>query len=266
MTASPSPSPSASHTAHAHSFNAAAAQYAANRPSYPPALLDTIEQAADRPLKDARVADVGAGTGIATALLQARGAKVIAIEPGEGMAAQFRRFLPDTPVVRGDGDSLPLATGSVDFLTYAQSWHWTAPARSFPEAMRVLRPTGALALWWNNSAADVPWQAEQIRRVERFIGGDVAEKRRSGLRARTEDVFAGAPYLPPCTRHEIRWSRTVPLDTHLANIGSQSVFLVLGEEATAAFFAEERAHLLEAFPNGLVEENYELVVLITIRP
>ncbi|MFJ2262411.1 class I SAM-dependent methyltransferase [Streptomyces sp. NPDC087844] len=255
---------SPSHPNYALSFNTAAAQYAASRPTYPPALFDAIEQAAARPLRGARVADVGAGTGIATALLLARGAEVVAVEPGDGMASQFRRSLPGTPVVRGDGDALPLATASVDFLTYAQSWHWTDPSRSLPEAMRVLRPSGALTLWWNNPALDVPWQVEQNRRVERFIGGDVAEKRGSGRRARKEDVFAHAPYLPVCTRHEIRWSRTVPLDTHLANISSYSVFLVLGEEATAAFFAEERAHLLQAFPDGQVEESYE-VVLIVIR-
>ncbi|MFE7077584.1 class I SAM-dependent methyltransferase [Streptomyces sp. NPDC057620] len=250
------------HPDYAHSFNTAAAQYATNRPTYPPTLFDTIEQAAARPLKGARIADVGAGTGIATALLRARGADVVAVEPGDGMASQFRRSLPDTLVVRGDGDALPLATASVDLLTYAQSWHWTNPARSLPEAMRVLRPSGSLALWWNNPALDVPWQAEQNRRVEEYIGGDVAEKRGSGRRARTEDVFARAPYLPACTRHRIRWSRTVPLDTHLANISSHSVFLVLGEEATAAFFAEERAHVLKTFPDGQVEESYEVVLIV----
>ena len=34
--------PSPLRTTHAHSFNAAAAQYAANRPSYPPPLFDAI--------------------------------------------------------------------------------------------------------------------------------------------------------------------------------------------------------------------------------
>lgn len=40
-------------TSRAHSFNAAAAAYAANRPSYPPALLDAVEELAGRPLKPA---------------------------------------------------------------------------------------------------------------------------------------------------------------------------------------------------------------------
>jgi 2-polyprenyl-3-methyl-5-hydroxy-6-metoxy-1,4-benzoquinol methylase len=69
----------------AHSFNAAADQYAASRPSYPPALFDFIEQFTSRPLSGARVVDVGAGTGIATVLLRERGADVIGVEPGEAM-------------------------------------------------------------------------------------------------------------------------------------------------------------------------------------
>ncbi len=89
-----------------------------------------------------------AGTGISTTLLHARGADVIAVEPGEGVAAEFAAPTP-TCLVRGTGDTLPLATASADFLTYAQSWHWTNPAQSLPEAFRVLRPGGALALWWN---------------------------------------------------------------------------------------------------------------------
>jgi SAM-dependent methyltransferase len=64
-------------------------------------------------LKGARVADAGAGTGLATALLHARGARVIAVEPGPAMAARFRLRLPDVPLVLGDGNSLPPASGSV---------------------------------------------------------------------------------------------------------------------------------------------------------
>ncbi|MGW3109761.1 class I SAM-dependent methyltransferase [Streptomyces sp. NPDC001100] len=250
-----------SHTARAHSFNAAAAQYAENRPSYPPALFDAIEELAGHPLAGARVADVGAGTGIATALLHARGADVIAIEPGEGMAAQFRRSLPDVSLVRGTGDALPLTDNCADFLTYAQAWHWTDTTKSVPEALRVLRPGGALALWWNTSAVDVPWIAEQSERIRIHFGIDrVVKQNGSGLHTAFADPTGRLDF----AHRRVRWSRRVPVDTHLANISSHSVFLVQGEEGTNAFLTEERNHLLTAFPDGTVEETYvvELVVAL----
>ncbi|MFF6997772.1 class I SAM-dependent methyltransferase [Streptomyces sp. NPDC008313] len=262
---SPHADSSRTHSARAHSFNAAAAQYAANRPSYPPALFDAVEELGGRPLTGARAVDVGAGTGIATALLRERGAEVIAVEPGEGMAAQFRRSLPGVPIVRGSGDRLPLADASADFLTYAQAWHWTEPARSVPETMRVLRPGGALALWWNTDAMDVPWIAAQSERVNRHFDGEHTGKQ-GASRSPAELAFAGAPYVPHPTERRVRWSRTVPVDTHLANIASHSIFLVAGKERTAAFVAEERAQLLGTFPGGLVEEVYDVILVVARRP
>ncbi|MFG2950872.1 class I SAM-dependent methyltransferase [Streptomyces adustus] len=245
----------------AHSFNAAAARYAANRPGYPPALFDAIEDLAGRPLRGARVADIGAGTGIATALLRARGAEVIAVEPGDGMAAQLRRTLPDVPLVRGNGNALPLATSSLDLLTYAQAWHWTDPARSLPEAARVLRPGGALAPWWNTDPHDVPWITEQARRIGRHFGG-VYDNRQGSPGYTAPHVFDGVPTVPEHVRRTVRWSRTVPLDTHLANLGSHSLFLVHGESAADAFLARERERLLEIFPAGLVEEVYDVLLIV----
>ncbi|MGW2299294.1 class I SAM-dependent methyltransferase [Streptomyces violaceorubidus] len=252
----------ADHSARAHSFNAAAAQYAAHRPSYPPALFDALEELTGRPLKGARVVDVGAGTGLATARLHERGAEVVAVEPGAGMAAQFRRTLPGVPVVRGSGNALPLADHSADLLTYAQAWHWTDPALAVPEALRVLRPGGALALWWNTDAHDVPWIAEAARRVDRHFAGLNLSAEKRHLDARFADPTGHFDF----AHREIRWSRRVPLDTHLANLGSHSVFLTDTEERAAAFFAEERRHLLAAFPAGLVEETYDVHLLLGTTP
>ncbi|WP_432159018.1 MULTISPECIES: class I SAM-dependent methyltransferase [unclassified Streptomyces] len=245
-------------TSQARSFDRAAASYAANRPSYPPALLDAVEELADRPLNGARVADIGAGTGLATALLHARGARVIAVEPGFGMASQFRLGLPHVPLVLGDGNNLPLASESIDVITYAQAWHWTDQRKSVPEALRVLRPGGALALWWNDSDSTVSWIADQDSRLRRLFGAKDSEP---DPMAR----FRGLPAQLSFVTRQVVWTRSVPLDTHLANLASYSDFLVLGENGTRTFLAAERDLLTEVFPNGTVEEHYVVSLAVAAR-
>ncbi|MFD8791349.1 class I SAM-dependent methyltransferase [Streptomyces vinaceus] len=235
----------------ARSFDAAAALYSANRPGYPEELFDAVEELAGRGLRGARVADVGAGTGIATGLLRARGAEVLAVEPGDGMAAEFRRSNPGIPLVRGDGDRLPLVTAGFDFLTYAQAWHWTDPARSVPEARRVLRPGGALALWWNDMDPTVPWIAEQDERIRDLFDA-------AGL------TYRALPAELDFTQREIRWSRRIPLDVHLANHASHSAFLMLGPAGTREFIDAERARLTALFPDGTVEERYVVTLSVAV--
>ncbi|WP_078505242.1 class I SAM-dependent methyltransferase [Streptomyces violaceusniger] len=247
----------------AQSFDVAAAQYAASRPSYPAALFDRIEEFAECRLAGARVADVGAGTGIATVLLRERGAEVIAVEPGAAMAGEFHQALPGLPIVRGDGNALPLAEASCDLITYAQSWQWTDPGRSVPEALRVLRGGGALAIWWNTTAFDVPWIRDQHERIAHHCGVEP----RSAVRPPDREAIrlAGLTGLR-VARRQVRWSRTVSLDTHIANIGSRSAFLVLDEADRHAFLVDERERLGKAFPGEEVEETYVVDLLVALRP
>ncbi|MGW1378840.1 class I SAM-dependent methyltransferase [Streptomyces sp. NPDC002446] len=247
----------------ARSFDAVAAQYAAARPGYPPALFDAVEELAGRPLAGARVLDVGAGTGIATGLLTARGARVTAVEPGAGMAAELRTAHPGTRLVRALGDALPFADDAgFDLVGYAQAWHWTDPARSVPEAMRVLRPGGALALWWNIPDPGVAWAAEQEARLARRLPGYHAHS----VAPQAPDLIRGLGLgLRPVAR-VLHWTRRVPLDTHLAMLGSRSYFAAIGPAAAAPVLADERAALLDVFPDGTVEEAYALDLTVTLRP
>lgn len=76
--------------------------------------------------------------------------------------------------------------------------------------------------------------------------------------------LAGLSGLRVARRH-VRWSRTVSLDTHLANIGSRSAFLVLAEDDRRAFLSEERGRLREEFPDETVEETYVVDLLMATR-
>ncbi|WP_097231555.1 class I SAM-dependent methyltransferase [Streptomyces zhaozhouensis] len=244
----------------ATSFNAVAAEYASARPDYPPALYDALEECFGRPLADAHALDVGAGTGKATRGLGERGVRVTAVEPGDGMAAQLATASPGVPLVRAVGDALPFADGSVDLVTYAQAWHWTRPEVALPEALRVLRPEGGLALWWNTNDRSVGWIDEQVERLRRRLPQHGAH---DVTRIVGRHLAALEPALRPVYR-EVAWSRTVPIATHLANLATHSQFAVLDQVETRPVLAEEEAIVGALFPDGLVEESY--VVRLTYLP
>ena len=153
--------------------------------------------------------------------------------------------------MRGDGNRLPLVTSGFDFLTYAQAWHWTDPAPLLPEARRVLRPGGALALWWNDMDAPVPWIAEQDERIRALFRRHWGHLPRAAGR-----IGVHHP--------RVRWSRRIPLDVHLANHASHSAFLMLGPAGTREFLDDERARLMPLFPDGTVEEHYVVSLSVAV--
>ncbi|WP_326757873.1 methyltransferase domain-containing protein [Streptomyces phaeochromogenes] len=236
------------------SFDAVAAQYAATRPDYPPALFDAVEELTGRPLAGADVLDCGAGTGIATRLLRERGARVVAMEPGAGMAAELRRAEPEVPLVRGEGNRLPFAAGSFDMVAYAQAWHWTDPARSVPEALRVLRPGDVLALWWNQADIRVPWVAAEEDRLAPFT---------RGFPTTVAESFA--PFPVRVATREITWSRRITVEEHIRNLATYSHFVVMDPAERAQLLGANRAALARLFADGELDEPYRCGLTV-VRP
>ncbi|HEX5274582.1 MAG TPA: class I SAM-dependent methyltransferase [Candidatus Rubrimentiphilum sp.] len=118
-------------------FSERAAAYAQNRPGYPPEALDALLDGLGPPEK-LTIADVGAGTGIASRLLAERGATVIAVEPNHSMA---ERAEPDPRIewIDGTGENTRLPDRSVDMAAAFQAFHWFEPQAAIAEFKRISR-------------------------------------------------------------------------------------------------------------------------------
>ncbi|HEV3132678.1 MAG TPA: class I SAM-dependent methyltransferase [Acidimicrobiales bacterium] len=136
--------------------------YERARPSYPDEAVAHLV-ATTGISGGSRVLDLAAGTGKLTRQLQAHGAVCLAVEPSASMREVFRRTVPGVAAAGGTAERIPAADATMDAVVVGQAFHWFDPSRALPEAARVLRPGGWLALIWNERDEADPAMAELVR-------------------------------------------------------------------------------------------------------
>lgn len=136
-------------------FGVFAETYDAARPDYPAEAVAWLVEGVQGP-----VAEIGAGTGKFTRALVGLGLRVLAIEPDAAMLSGLLRRAPGAVPVRAVAEALPLARASVGAVVAAQAWHWFDAARAWDSAMRVLAPSGRIAVAWNAPSQRSSWQRE----------------------------------------------------------------------------------------------------------
>jgi SAM-dependent methyltransferase len=132
-----------------HSFDRDPHAYQQSRPPYPPQIYEMLTaECGLRP--GSRVLEIGAGTGLATGELLARGASVVAVEPGRGLARVLtERFARDRlTVVEADFERADVPPGSFDLVVAATAFHWVDASQALPRIAEILAPAGWLAVWW----------------------------------------------------------------------------------------------------------------------
>ena len=248
-------------------FDTLVSAYAKSRPTYPAEIFDSLQEFSGRALSGARVADVGAGTGIAARQLQERGAAVTAVELSEPMLRQLVSQSPGAGAVMGSANALPLRAESVDFVTFAQAWHWVDPDLAVPEVIRVLKPGGALACFWNMPTADASWRLGYNDRIRELIGGEPDYGNDSTALDQEPRIELGSRWSHlPVEVFQTHWSRPVPLEDRITNIMSRSYASEVEPERMAEFLDAERAILLGHFPDGMVVEEYTTWLGVVRRP
>jgi SAM-dependent methyltransferase len=127
--------------------------YVQHRPGYPTALLDHLTGVCP-PDSCPLAADVGAGTGLFTRELLARGYRIVAVEPSEAMPTRMplaaAGWADRVHLVHAAAENTALADGCAGLVTCAQSFHWFNAPAALAEFGRILMTGGTLALIWNN--------------------------------------------------------------------------------------------------------------------
>ncbi len=124
-------------------FAPQAASYASFRPTYPPEMIRAVAA-----LAAARTVawDCATGNGQAALLLADHFDRVIATDASATQIAHARAA-PNVEYRVAPAERSGLPAASVDLVTVAQALHWFDVEAFYREADRVLRPSGALAVW-----------------------------------------------------------------------------------------------------------------------
>lgn len=226
--------------AQAGSFGAAAEVYERSRPGYPEAALDWL-----LPPEASDVVDLGAGTGKLTRQLVARGHRVTAVEPSDGMREALQATVPGVPALTGTGEEIPLPDGCADVVIAAQAWHWVDPLRAAPEVARVLRPGGRIALVWNDRDERVSWVAA----LGEIMTGGVEQMD-------SADPVVGPPF-GPLEHHQVAWSHSLTPDGLIDLVASRSFYITAPPERQARV-REQLRDLARTHPDLAGRETFEL--------
>jgi SAM-dependent methyltransferase len=123
------------------------------RPEYAPeAVAWVAERCGIGP--GSRVVDLAAGTGRLSGWFLQLGVDVIAVEPAANMRAVLEERFPTVRTIVASAESMPLADQSVDAVVVGNAFHHFERDAAMAEIHRILRPGGALAVFW-------VWPAEE---------------------------------------------------------------------------------------------------------
>ncbi|MGY2067227.1 class I SAM-dependent methyltransferase [Blastococcus sp. SYSU DS0619] len=219
--------------ARARSFGGVAAGYAALRPTYPADAVAFLV-GRDRPLD---VLDVGAGTGLLTAVVRDLGHRVRAVDPSPEMLAQLTAGLSGVGTAVGSAESLPAGDGTVDAVVAGQAAHWFDPAPAAREIRRVLLPGGVLGLIWNTRDDRVPWVAALEELIADAARGHEADQR-------VVDRFAGE-LSADVDVVESQIVQRVPPEDVVGGIATRSYVAVMDDARREEFLAGIRQLLVD---------------------
>jgi SAM-dependent methyltransferase len=200
---------------HALSFGGVADVYEASRPGYPAEAVAWLVRQ-----DEARVIDVGAGTGKLTRALASAGHEVVAVDPSPEMLEVLRKTVQGVETLVGTGERMPLPDESADAVTFAQAWHWVEALKASEEVGRVLKPGGHLGLIWNFRDDRVDW----VRELSVAMHAD-GDQYTDGM----GDPHVHAPFGEP-ERAQFEWSQPYTREGMLDLVRSRSYYAVMMPE------------------------------------
>jgi SAM-dependent methyltransferase len=250
-------------------FDEVASLYDEVRPGYSTDVVDAIVAfAALRP--DARILEIGCGTGQITLPFARRGYRIVALEPGAALAAiaaEKCRPYPGVEIVRQSFEDWPVAPRAFDLVLAAQAAHWIAPEYGCAKMAVALEAGGTVALVWHIDVShETPfWKATQPI-YDAYLPSRPGAEATDSLAtqaSRYRAALAASPELADLREIRRAWERTYTGQDYLKLLNTFSNHRALPEPGRTAFFQAIAATIERA--GGVVHRKYETLLLLARR-
>lgn len=249
------------------SFDGAAGDYDAVRPGYPEALVEDVIALSGLPA-DARILEIGCGTGKATLPFARRGYRMLCLDIGPEMIALAQRNLsayPGVHFIQTVFERWPTRVGKFDLVIAATAFHWIPADIGYTKAALALRPGGSLAIFSNWHPRPLSGFFEAVQPLYAQYAPELGDPRPQGS---TEmDIQTGAAAVRATGLFksvDIRtypWSVTYSTAEYLRLLNTYSNHRTLDPAKRAPFYRAIAA-LIDGEFGGAVERPYLSVLYL----
>ncbi len=132
-------------------FGEVADLYDEVRPEYPFQLVHDVLEWSNLPT-NARLLEIGCGTGKATRLFAPFGHYILGVDPSHGVLEVAKRTCteyPNVEFVEAEFEKLDSPERPFDLVYSAQAFHWVEPVAGLAQVARALKPEGVFSLFWH---------------------------------------------------------------------------------------------------------------------
>ena len=251
-------------------FDQDASLYEKVRPGYPNALFEDIIKFS-KITDDGKVLEIGCGTAQATLPFAERGYAIHCIELGANLAAIAKRKLSAYPKVQvsvGNFEEYPLEKRTFALVISATAFHWIDPEVGYRKAAEVLKPGGALALFWNKPV-QTQVSAHFVQSIQNVYERVVPEmaKRFPGLvhpdaiPTPIKDEIDRSRLFGEVTVLKYRWETEYTAQAYIELLNTYSDHITLEEDIRAELF-DGIENLIETdFDGRIVKEHLSILYL-----
>ncbi|NRB48324.1 MAG: methyltransferase domain-containing protein [Saprospiraceae bacterium] len=228
-------------------FDTNAQAYHRYRPKCPVYILDKLHRASALP-SDARILEIGCGTGQLTVDIAKWQHSLVAIEKGPQLAklaAINTQAFPKVEVIAADFEQWPVPEEGFDLVVACQSFHWIEAFMGVQKVHDLLNPNGQFALIWHldTSQKTTFWQ-QSSPIYQTFFPNTSNHKPLTSHADKFYQLLAESPLFQKLQRYEYPWEITYSKTDYLGLLSTFSLQGSLSPPVQEKFF-QEIGYLIE---------------------